>query len=102
MKGFQRFWYEWVCNPWSYVIVAIWAIPILFFISIVFTFVQIQSHPEKIGGFFGRMVAGFEEQRNNYNSEVNCSIRADSYDCKTIDTYFNPKDKKTNEAHCKK
>ena len=69
MKGFQRFWYEWVCNPWSYVIVAIWAIPILFFISIVFTFVQIQSHPEKIGGFFGKIVAGFEEQRSNYNFE---------------------------------
>ena len=98
----KNFWYGYVLNPWSYALLAIFILPIIFFFILGGLFYGIQSHPEKIGGFFGKIVAGFEEQRNNYNSEVRCSIRADSYDCKTIDTYFDPKDKKTNEKYCKK
>ena len=76
-----RYFCRCILNQGSYVIVAT-IVLILFFISIALALGDIQ--------------------RSNYNSEVRCSIRADSYDCKTIDTYFNPKDKKTNEAYCKK
>ena len=36
--------------------------PILIFVSVVFMLAEIQSHPEKIGGFFGKIVAGFEQE----------------------------------------
>ena len=47
-------------NPWFYALVAMVALPILFFIAIYIVIYAFFAHPEIIGEWFGHLVSGFE------------------------------------------
>ena len=57
----QRIWRYKIMNPWWWLLVATVVVPIALFLALTITLTDTLIHPERIGEFFGKIVAGFNK-----------------------------------------